>query len=719
MAEAQFGVDIQLNKNELKQAVVENQGLAPTSPKDGQIYYHTESGKKGVKVYKTGTTDAWKKLLDEDDTSNFVTTSRTVNNKALSSDITLYGTDIAMSSTDATTVKAAIETKQATITGAATTIVSSDLTASKALISNASGKVAVSSVTSTELGYVSGVTSSIQTQLDNKVPKPATALTAATKCKITYDANGLITAGADLQASDIPNLTTTKINALTDYAKGSSSAALATTDTLNQALSKLENQIDTKVSSNASITGATKCKITYDSKGLVTSGADLSASDIPSITLSKISDVTATATEVNVLDGITASTAELNYTDGVTSNIQTQLDNRVNVKPDGTNNLIDSGNKVALTYLPDVVVGQMLYAGTVVPSTAVATLTANAKTKLGTTSNTITLTNDTTAITGYTANEGNYYICSADGTFAGTAFLVGDWLVATSAGWKKIDNTDAVTGVKGNAESTYRIGNVNITADNVLPTQTSNSGKFLTTNGTTASWATVDALPSQTGHSGKFLTTNGTTASWDTAVTPAGTQTLTNKTIDADDNTISDLTTSNLKSGVLQTSVRAAASASDTAIASEKAIRTELDLKAPLASPALTGTPTAPTATAGTNTTQIATTAFVQNASKYQTITLTQTNPALTQSGGVCTWTITNSFNNPYVIGNVREESTGEEIYCNIVYTLNNITIKINSTSNIAAGTYRAVIIGQVVSGSYLDPGALPVFNSNPAIDSH
>ena len=37
-------------------------------------------------------------------------------------------------------------------------------------------------------------------------------------------------------------------------------------------------------------------------------------------------------------------------------------------------------------------------------------------------------------------------------------------------------------------------------------------------------------------------------------------------------------------------------------------------LYAPLASPALTGTPTAPTATAGTNTTQIATTAFVNNA---------------------------------------------------------------------------------------------------------
>jgi hypothetical protein len=40
-------------------------------------------------------------------------------------------------------------------------------------------------------------------------------------------------------------------------------------------------------------------------------------------------------------------------------------------------------------------------------------------------------------------------------------------------------------------------------------------------------------------------------------------------------------------------------------------LQTALDAKAPLASPALTGTPTAPTATAGTSTTQLATTAFV------------------------------------------------------------------------------------------------------------
>ncbi|ULY68549.1 DUF2793 domain-containing protein [Chlorella virus XW01] len=54
--------------------------------------------------------------------------------------------------------------------GGASTILTSNLATNSALISNASGKVAVSSTTSTELGYVSGVTSAIQTQLNGKAP---------------------------------------------------------------------------------------------------------------------------------------------------------------------------------------------------------------------------------------------------------------------------------------------------------------------------------------------------------------------------------------------------------------------------------------------------------------------------------------------------------------------------------------------------------------------
>ena len=55
---------------------------------------------------------------------------------------------------------------------------------------------------------------------------------------------------------------------------------------------------------------------------------------------------------------------------------------------------------------------------------------------------------------------------------------------------------------------------------------------------------------------------------------------------------------------------------SSAAIAQSKVsgLTTDLALKAPLESPALTGTPTAPTAAAGTNTTQVATTAFVGTA---------------------------------------------------------------------------------------------------------
>lgn len=68
-----------------------------------------------------------------------------------------------------TYIDAGLAEKQAIVTGGASTITSTDLTASKALISDANGKVAVSSVTSTELGHLAGVTSAIQTQLDLKL----------------------------------------------------------------------------------------------------------------------------------------------------------------------------------------------------------------------------------------------------------------------------------------------------------------------------------------------------------------------------------------------------------------------------------------------------------------------------------------------------------------------------------------------------------------------
>lgn len=70
---------------------------------------------------------------------------------------------------DITNLQNELDGKQPNITGGATTITTNNLTTNRALISNSSGKVAVSNVTNTELGYLSGTTSSIQTQLDSRL----------------------------------------------------------------------------------------------------------------------------------------------------------------------------------------------------------------------------------------------------------------------------------------------------------------------------------------------------------------------------------------------------------------------------------------------------------------------------------------------------------------------------------------------------------------------
>ena len=80
----------------------------------------------------------------------------------------------------------AVESRRVSnIAGAVSTITTGDLTASRALASDGSGKVAVSAVTSTELGYLDGVTSAIQTQIDSKSSTANAAALAAGIAGIT------------------------------------------------------------------------------------------------------------------------------------------------------------------------------------------------------------------------------------------------------------------------------------------------------------------------------------------------------------------------------------------------------------------------------------------------------------------------------------------------------------------------------------------------------
>ena len=112
-------------------------------------------------------------------------------------------------------IQTQLDAKQATITGGASTIASADLTASRALESNGSGKVAVSSVTSTELGYLSGVSSAIQTQLgtkltaSNNLSDVSSASSARTNLGLAI---GTDVQAYDAQLADIAGLSPTDSN---------------------------------------------------------------------------------------------------------------------------------------------------------------------------------------------------------------------------------------------------------------------------------------------------------------------------------------------------------------------------------------------------------------------------------------------------------------------------------------------------------------------------
>lgn len=104
-----------------------------------------------------------------------ITTSNLTTNRALISDgngkvavSAVTNTELGYLDGVTSSIQNQINSKQETITGGASTITGSNLTANRALISNGSGKVAVSNITNTELNYLDGVTSNIQNQLNGK-----------------------------------------------------------------------------------------------------------------------------------------------------------------------------------------------------------------------------------------------------------------------------------------------------------------------------------------------------------------------------------------------------------------------------------------------------------------------------------------------------------------------------------------------------------------------
>lgn len=157
------------------------------------------------------------------------------------------------------------------------------VTANRALASDGSGFITPSTVTATELGYVSGVTSAIQTQIDSKQPTGSylTASNTATLTNKTFDADGTGNSITNIENADIKAAAaialnklaaTTASRALVSDASGFVSAATTTATEIgfvNGVTSAIQTQLNAKQTGDATLTALAA----YNTNGLMTQTA--------------------------------------------------------------------------------------------------------------------------------------------------------------------------------------------------------------------------------------------------------------------------------------------------------------------------------------------------------------------------------------------------------------------------------------------------------------
>ena len=100
--------------------------------------------------------------------------------------------------------------------------------------------------------------------------------------------------------------------------------------------------------------------------------------------------------------------------------------------------------------------------GTFDAATGVATLTRAAKLVLGIEDDKITLSNEIDA-----KLQQVFFRVAKSGDFSGLGLMAGDDLVATDSGWQRAPSPEAISGVKGSAETTHRTGFVTISKRNI------------------------------------------------------------------------------------------------------------------------------------------------------------------------------------------------------------------------------------------------------------
>jgi hypothetical protein len=106
----------------------------------------------------------------------------------------------------------------------------------------------------------------------------------------------------------------------------------------------LQTALDGKVDENSAITGATKTKITYDAKGLVTAGADATTADIASSTDKRYVTDAQLVVVGNTSGTNTGDNATNSQYSGLATSKQDTLVSGTNIKTINSTSLLGSGN---------------------------------------------------------------------------------------------------------------------------------------------------------------------------------------------------------------------------------------------------------------------------------------------------------------------------------------------------------------------------------------
>jgi hypothetical protein len=106
----------------------------------------------------------------------------------------------------------------------------------------------------------------------------------------------------------------------------------------------LQTALDGKVDENSAITGATKTKITYDAKGLVTAGADATTADIASSTDKRYVTDAQLVVVGNTSGTNTGDNATNSQYSGLATSKQDTLVSGTNIKTVNSTSLLGSGN---------------------------------------------------------------------------------------------------------------------------------------------------------------------------------------------------------------------------------------------------------------------------------------------------------------------------------------------------------------------------------------